>query len=563
MKVCAERNFIDSPRDQQRKLRPVSFGEKINLASERRNNSVDLYILNDYDVRTLTMSFERDLFISYAHIDNLPVPPEEQGWISRFHASLSVMLSQRLGKSARIWRDAKLGGSDVFDEEILSKFQETALLLAVLSPRYVESEWCTRELNEFCQWLGSLDQLKVERKSRIIKVIKIPVENEERVPGIMRSIVGYQFYDVSDDDIPIELDPIFGTEIASKYHVKIAKMAWEIARILKLLELKPQPAPAVNLTASQTTSLAEEERKRPTVYLAECSYDQRDLREALDAELKGHGYRVLPDEPLARDEETYVNEVKELLQQCQLSVHLIGSAMGLVPDGPSQKSILALQCELAMQFSREKNLKRIICLPENAVARQPEHGAFLDRLRTRGDEQYGADLLVSAQPEALKSTIRAALEKIEQAQKDVPALAASGQKLIYLICDQRDRKNVIPLRKYLMSHGYEVEAPLFEGDAATVREANMQLMQEASAILLYYGEGNEAWKRSVESELRKLSPARASAAKMATYTYIAEPATDHKMELVELGSLRVINGLNGFSEQQCAPFLDALEHSGK
>ena len=50
---------------------------------------------------------------------------------------------------------------------------------------------------------------------------------------------------------------------------------------------------------------------------------------------------------------------------------------------------------------------------------------------------------------------------------------------------------------------------------------------------------------------------------MPAYTYAAGPATDHKTELVELGSSRLINGLNGFSEQECAAFLAALEKSGQ
>ena len=31
-------------------------------------------------------SFEKHLFISYAHIDNQPLTPGEQGWITRFNA---------------------------------------------------------------------------------------------------------------------------------------------------------------------------------------------------------------------------------------------------------------------------------------------------------------------------------------------------------------------------------------------------------------------------------------------------------------------------------------------
>ena len=47
------------------------------------------------------MGFEKHLFISYAHIDNQPLTPEQQGWISRFHASLKAMLSMRLGGRPR------------------------------------------------------------------------------------------------------------------------------------------------------------------------------------------------------------------------------------------------------------------------------------------------------------------------------------------------------------------------------------------------------------------------------------------------------------------------------
>ena len=96
-----------------------------------------------------TPRFEKHLFISYAHMDNQPLTPEQQGWISRFHASLNVMLSMRLGRPAEIWRDQKLSGNDVFADEIVSQFPKTALLISVLTPRYLESDWCTREVEEF------------------------------------------------------------------------------------------------------------------------------------------------------------------------------------------------------------------------------------------------------------------------------------------------------------------------------------------------------------------------------------------------------------------------------
>ena len=66
------------------------------------------------------MGFEHHVFISYAHIDNQPLTPEHQGWVSRFHASLEAVLSMRLGRKAEIWRDKKLTGGDLFADEIVA-----------------------------------------------------------------------------------------------------------------------------------------------------------------------------------------------------------------------------------------------------------------------------------------------------------------------------------------------------------------------------------------------------------------------------------------------------------
>lgn len=39
----------------------------------------------------LVTSFEHDIFISYAHIDDAPLMTGEEGWVSKFHQSLEVL----------------------------------------------------------------------------------------------------------------------------------------------------------------------------------------------------------------------------------------------------------------------------------------------------------------------------------------------------------------------------------------------------------------------------------------------------------------------------------------
>ena len=75
----------------------------------------------------------------------------------------------------------------------------------------------------------------------------------------------------------------------------------------------------------------------------------------------------------------------------------------------------------------------------------------------------------------MKGAVRAALARIEN-PSPVETAAASGSsgRALYLVCDERDRKATIPLRRFLKEQGLEVEMPVFEGDAASVRNANQE-----------------------------------------------------------------------------------------
>ena len=152
--------------------------------------------------------YKIDLFISYAHIDNQPLTEEKTGWISRFHASLDTLLSMRLGKSVRIWRDDKLQGNDRFAEEIISQFSDTAVLVSVLTPRYLQSEWCTREVKEFCKLADTAGGVFIDQKARVFKILKTPVDTQSGLPEVMQQTLGYEFF-TYEDGVPMELDGVF------------------------------------------------------------------------------------------------------------------------------------------------------------------------------------------------------------------------------------------------------------------------------------------------------------------------------------------------------------------
>ena len=519
------------------------------------------------------MPFEHDLFISYAHIDNQPLTAEQQGWVTRFHATLAAQLSMRLGSVARIWRDDKLRGNDVFADEIVQQFGRTALLVSVLSPRYMASDWCKRELSAFCAEAGRSGGLVAGNKGRVFKVVKTPVDDQTTLPPSVRDTKGYEFF-TDCDGAPLELDPAYGLKYSEGYFRMVGILSWELAQLLKTLQMPAQDAandaapaalaaPSARAAAPAVLAALADER-RPVVYLAECTADRREVRNMLEAELKLHGLRVLPDLALPRDDEAaYSAAVAGLLARCALSIHLVGGVYGAVPDGAGDKSVSVLQNELAAAQCRSGGLTRLIWLPDGTASAQPQQQAFIHRLLQDDDAQWGADLL-TGDVEALKSAMHATLKKLEKPAAPAAPLPGPGDTdgaggaggaggaadgatgnsrapQVYLLCDARDRKATVPLRRWLKAHGAEVVLPAFEGGAAQVREANEQQVASCDAVLLFYGAGDEAWKRTTDNDLVKRRGLRGADAPP-LFTWLANPASPDKDDLVDMAESGLIDG---------------------
>ena len=135
-----------------------------------------------------------DIFISYAHIDNQPLAEGLKGWVESLHERLKIRLGQLLGEEATIWRDQKLQGNDVFADTLVEKISGVAILVSVLSPRYVKSEWCLREMEEFCKNATGNGTARVGNKLPIFKVVKtfIPVQEH---PRQLQGVLGYEFFE--------------------------------------------------------------------------------------------------------------------------------------------------------------------------------------------------------------------------------------------------------------------------------------------------------------------------------------------------------------------------------
>lgn len=106
-----------------------------------------------------------------------------------------------------------------------------------------------------------------------------------------------------------------------------------------------------------------------------------------------------------------------------------------------------------------------------------------------------------------------------------------------------------------------MQLPVFEGDAATVRQTHQELLARCDAVLIFYGAGDEAWKRTTETDLQKIKSSRLGKNLSDIFTYLAAPMTGHKQDCIDVGEENLIIGLETFNEAAMQPLVEAVKRA--
>lgn len=222
--------------------------------------------------------FEYDVFISHADLDNELLPGEARGWVTNLQQTLSMLVTMRLGRRVKILCNSDPVGKDPFAQEISRVLSNTALFISVISPLYVRSEWCMREAQEFCKTAEQTGGLVIDSFSRALKVLKLPVESEGNLPEIMKQTLGYPLYDSDYSGASIEL-------VGEKFHARLAKLAHNVAALLRVVEGKARPEGAEQAHGEEGRRLAAEKAKEEEELRAGEQQRLKQVQEAAVAEL--------------------------------------------------------------------------------------------------------------------------------------------------------------------------------------------------------------------------------------------------------------------------------------
>jgi hypothetical protein len=257
----------------------------------------------------LPKEFEGDAFISYAHLDNIGLVEGQKGWVANLHRALEVRVGQLLGKSPHIWRDPKLQGNDLFETTLVEKLKHVAVLVTVVSPRYLKSEWTMRELREFLAAAEEQGGIHVGGKARVFKVLKTPVALD-KIPDELKMVLGYEFFKIEAETGKVrELDEVFGSEAQREFWTRLDDLAHDIVTLLEAIDrgdaqtAAPVPAsspPVSPLAPPVAQGVITAAPSKGSIYLAQTTSDLRDQSDRLRRDLLQHGYTVLPTKPKRR-----------------------------------------------------------------------------------------------------------------------------------------------------------------------------------------------------------------------------------------------------------------------
>lgn len=529
------------------------------------------------------MSFTHDIFISYGHLDDQDAFGHEKGWIDLLHERLRLLVGQQLGEEPKIWRDAfDLQGNDDLKGAISQGIAQSRLLVPVITPRYVKSDWCNVEIQAFQASEPPPSSIAPSFRSRIFKVVKTPLPKhlKEREPEFIRDLIGYRFY--AQDETNGILTEFSPDQTEGGYYRTLIRLVADITKALADLKYPTQeeqtnsgsqqlnttatngpiinnsgtvPSPPPPVSKQPVSAIVSSPAK--LVYVAETTKDLADERQIVFDELRQRGYGVLPEEKLPCEEvEQTENAVRAALARCALSVHLVGMKYGSSPEDDA-RSVVRIQEQLAAEHAvANPAFLRLLWMPPDLLTTEIQderQKSFIAELQNR--PTASAELLKTS-IEDLKTRI---VEKLSPPAKPIDnGHADETFKYVYLICENADQDLVDPIAAYLFDQNLEVITWLDGSGSESLMEFHRKNLKECDAALVYFGNGDEPWVRTKLDDLKKAYGYGRASDWLAKGVYVGQPPSDRK-KVFRTHKATVIRNFEPFKPADLSEFLNAIK----
>jgi hypothetical protein len=466
-----------------------------------------------------------DLFVSYAHVDDLPLEPGRPGWVTTLLNCLKNLLAQKLGRgeSISLWMDHQLRGDVELTPEIEAVLTDSAALLIVLSPAYLASTWCLKEMKHF---RSALQRSGGRAGARIFVVEYDQVER----PQELGDLKGYRFW---------AKDPLG----RSTRTLGIPRPGPEDrAYFDQLYDLRHDLAEALNRLKNRTAEVPMPEGPidQPVAFLAEVTDDLDDHREEVRRYLVQAGLAVVPEGMYSREPAAFRAAADGDLARAAVFVQLLSALAGKrLPGAPRTAAGLQHECAVARGVPVLQWHSRGLDL---AGVAQADHRALL-----QGPSVIVADL------QEFKSLI---VQKVRELSAPRPAAARADQEadtLVFVNAEEADFDLARRVGDLLFQRGIGYVLPKLSRQPAEVRTALDSYLLNCDGLLLVHG-NNPDWVFEQVIRFRKIKPKREFPIK--AIGICDGPPPEKEERHFGLPGLRVIDCRNGLNEEELNRFAD-------
>lgn len=503
------------------------------------------------------MSENTTIALVYSTKDDQPIEGGLKGWVTNFHRFLSTLMYQ-------ITRENP--GMSLVNETNFNSFDldDFTVVLFIVTENLSKNNDIVKSLNNYGKKLKEKNRLMADGLPRFFKILKRPYDPDAKLSEF-EDLLTYDFYLVDPlTGDPQEFTRFFGNDAERSYWMKLVDMAYDINHVLHAKE-------RVASDGSYNTVPREK-----TVYLASTGVDMVIQRDIVKRELIRHGYKVLPDHSLPKEAKALDRMVREDLDRCRLSIHMVGEDYGYKPRG-SELSVVDIQNRVASDHTyqiseKNKELKedkkepfsRLIWVSPDLKNVTERQKIFIEDLKSDAAALEEAEVL-QIQLQELKTIIREELVtggrfKTKRNIKGLDTTKAADQsKMIYLIADKRDIKQIDELTSYLKKKGFNVVSPSYEGDLVDLRYIHQENLRRCDASIIYFGGATEDWIKTKLQDLLK-APGFGRDKPLEAKAVYFEGKKDVDMEHYKNNNALVLGNNGGtFTPDHLTPFLTKIK----
>lgn len=433
--------------------------------------------------------YKHDLFISYAHLDNIEVFEQEHGWIEQFYKHLRVLLGQYIGRLDAVdiwWDNKKLDGSILFNQSIADGIKQSAAMITLLSPAYLESAYCRRELDLFyTKAQGERPGLNVGDRSRLLNVLLYNIPYSQWPRELSDATTGFPFYatddatDKEDKGFPLELeDPHFRKQLHS--------LRKSIVHLLESIKENTDDAGSDPNPPTDTPPSSPPPDSPFRIYFGDVAESLRILRNRIIKELEKEGYEIIYDVPPPFEGDEHQKAVQDKLERSNLLIHLLDESPGSEMEGETGIWYPQKQVELGLQTDKPQ----LVWMPVESnieLIKEEQYRFFIHGLENGKRPAKRLEFIRGAKSELTQQIT----EWADQIRNPPPP--APGKLAVLLDTHYSDQTYAWDVGKRLSENGIQPFINPADDDPRKNADSWEERISQVNKMVFFYGKVKRDW----------------------------------------------------------------------